>query len=116
LQAGFVFSAGTGGPYNLITGRDENRDGIANDRPEGAPRNSLHGPGWARLDLRLAKEFPLSGRNGDGPRIAATVDAFNVLNRVNYAGYVGNLSSPFFGTPVSAQPARRVQLGLRFSF
>jgi hypothetical protein len=35
---------------------------------------------------------------------------------VNYAGYVGNLSSPFFGLAVSARPARRVQLGLRFSF
>jgi outer membrane receptor protein involved in Fe transport len=116
FQTGFVVSAGTGGPYSLTTGRDENQDGIANDRPVGVARNTLHGPGWMRLDLRMSKEFGLSGGNGDGPKIAATIDAFNVLNRVNYAGYVGNLSSPFFGLPVAAQPARRIQLGLRFSF
>jgi hypothetical protein len=116
FETGFVFRAGSGAPYSLITGRDENGDGIANDRPSGVPRNTLEGPGWLRLDVRFSKEFGLSGRNGDGPRLAATVDAFNVLNRVNYAGYVGNLSSPFFGLPVSARPARRLQLGLRFSF
>jgi len=43
-------------------------------------------------------------------------DAFNVLNHVNYVAYVGNLSSPFFGTAVSAFPTRRLQLGLRFKF
>jgi hypothetical protein len=116
FQTGFVFNAGTGAPYNLTTGRDENRDGFPNDRPEGVPRNSLQGPGSVRLDLRLTKEFAMSNRNGDGPRLAVTMDAFNVLNRVNYAGYVGNLSSPFFGLPVSARPARRLQLGLRFTF
>jgi hypothetical protein len=44
------------------------------------------------------------------------VDAFNVLNRVNYTAFVGNLSSPFFGKAVAAQPPRRLQLGLRFRF
>jgi hypothetical protein len=116
FQTGFVFNAATGAPYNLTTGRDENQDGFANDRPSGVLRNSLQGPGSVRLNLRLSKEFSLSQRNGDGPRLAATMDAFNVLNRVNYAGYVGNLSSPFFGLPVSARPARRLQMGLRFTF
>ena len=41
---------------------------------------------------------------------------FNVLNRVNYAGYVGNLSSPFYGLAVSARPARRLQASLRLNF
>jgi hypothetical protein len=115
FQTGFRLSGGTGAPYDLITGRDENEDGIASDRPPGVSRNALQGPGWIRLDLRLMKELPLSA-NGDGPRLALTADAFNILNQVNYGSYVGNLSSPFFGLPVSAQPARRVQLGLRFSF
>jgi outer membrane receptor protein involved in Fe transport len=116
FQTGFRLSAGSGAPYSLITGRDENRDGTASDRPAGVPRNTLQGPGWARLDLRLTKEFALSPNDNNGPRLAATIDAFNILNHVNYAGYVGNLSSPFFGLPVSAQPARRLQLGLRFRF
>ncbi|HYP06156.1 MAG TPA: TonB-dependent receptor [Bryobacteraceae bacterium] len=116
FESGFVMSAGTGAPYSLTTGRDENQDGVASDRPLGIPRNTLQGPGFVRLDLRLSKEIGLSGARGDGPRMELTADAFNVLNQVNYAGYVGNLSSPFFGLPVSAQPARRLQLGMRFTF
>jgi hypothetical protein len=41
------------------------------------------------------------------------VDAFNVLNHVNYAYYVGNLSSPFFGHAIAAQAPRRVQFSMR---
>jgi hypothetical protein len=44
------------------------------------------------------------------------VDAFNVLNRVNAAYYVGTLSSPFFGQAIAALPPRRVQLSLRARF
>jgi hypothetical protein len=44
------------------------------------------------------------------------VDAFNVINRVNYSGFVGTLTSPFFGRAIAAQPPRRIQLsaGLHF--
>jgi hypothetical protein len=42
------------------------------------------------------------------------IDAFNVLNQVNYSGYVGNVLSPFFGQPTSAQAPRRLQFSLRF--
>jgi hypothetical protein len=45
-----------------------------------------------------------------------SVDAFNVFNRVNYQNYVGALTSPFFGRGVATQPARRLQMGLRFQF
>jgi hypothetical protein len=51
-----------------------------------------------------------------GLRAQAGIDVFNVLNRVNYTGYVGNLSSLFFGKPVSANPSLRVQLSLRWRF
>jgi len=44
------------------------------------------------------------------------VDAFNAFNRVNFQNYLGAQSSPFFGRPVASQPARRLQLGLRFEF
>ncbi|HEY2385143.1 MAG TPA: hypothetical protein VGK48_28540 [Terriglobia bacterium] len=45
-----------------------------------------------------------------------SVDGFNVFNRVNYTSYVGNLSSPFFGRAVSAQPPRRLQFSARLAF
>ncbi len=114
---GTILTLESGSPYSLTTGRDENRDGSATDRPHGVPRNSLQGPGEATLDLRWSRAFPVWPRNGREPhRVTIAVDAFNVTNRVNYSGFVGNLSSPFFGRPVNAGSARRVQLGIRFSF
>lgn len=44
------------------------------------------------------------------------VQADNVLNRVNYQGYTGNLLSPWYGLPTSAGPARRIELGMEFRF
>jgi hypothetical protein len=43
-------------------------------------------------------------------------DAFNAFNQVNYGQFVGNQNSPFFGQPVSADSARRMQFTVRFSF
>ena len=44
------------------------------------------------------------------------LDAFNLLNRVNYGGYVGTVSSPLFGLPVSARPPRQLQFSTRLKF
>jgi hypothetical protein len=117
FDVGILFTGRTGTPYSLTTGRDDNADTIAADRPPGIPRNSLQRAGNLTLDLRLAREFPLDkSKKEKGPTLALSVEAFNVLNRTNYANYVGNLSSPFFGQPVSAFPARRTQAGLRLRF
>jgi hypothetical protein len=107
----------SGLPYNETTGGDDNRDGMANDRPAGVPRNSLQGPSYADLDFRWSRDFFLARAKKDkGPTITLGIDAVNVLNHVNYTTYVGVLSSPFFGKPISAQPPRRLQLSFRFSF
>jgi hypothetical protein len=118
FRLGVILSASSGGPYTITTGRDDNRDGVAVDRPIGVRRNSGQGPGSLRLDLRWSRDFRFERLALDGNRIAASIaaDAFNVLNRVNYSGYVGNLSSPFFGRPTSAQAARRLQLSFRVQF
>ena len=44
------------------------------------------------------------------------ISANNVLNRVNYLNYVGNMLSPFFGSATSAAQARRVEVGMNFRF
>jgi len=121
FDLGMTVALTSGRPYSLTTGRDDNQDTIANDRPLGVRRNSLQGPGAATLDLRWSKEFYLkavkNGKNTDeGPMVKVSVSAFNVVNRVNYTGYVGNQSSSFFGLPVAARPARRIQLNFNFSF
>ena len=123
MKAGGLFNAGvalqaeSGRPYTMITGLDDNRDGLALDRPAGVRRNSLEGPDYVGLDLRMAKDFALNAsRKEKSPKITAAIDAFNVINRVNYSGYVGNLSSPFFGRAISSRPARRLQLSMRYAF
>ncbi len=40
----------------------------------------------------------------------------NLLNRANYVGYSGVMTSPFFGQPTNVAGPRRVQTGLRFGF
>jgi hypothetical protein len=42
--------------------------------------------------------------------------AYNALNRVNYTGYRGVMTSPYFGTATASLPPRRIELGIRFDF
>jgi len=112
FDVGMVLRLESGAPYSLSLGRDVNRDGRADDRPPGVGRHSMQGPGLAVMDVRWSREFEMREKG----KLTLGMDAFNALNRVNYGAYVGNLSSPFFGKPVSARPARRMQLGVRFEF
>lgn len=117
--ANFGFSASllSGIPFNITTGRDENKDGMALDRPLGVSRNTGAGPGAAIVDLRWYRDVRFQAKRRDkSPGITLSVDAFNVFNRVNYQNYVGSLTSPFFGRAVATQPPRRLQLGVRFQF
>jgi len=123
MKAGGLFNLGvalqaeSGRPYSMTTGRDDNHDGLALDRPDGVRRNSLEGPGYLGLDLRWSKDFVLdAAKKEKSPKITAAIDAFNVTNRVNYSGYIGNLTSPFFGRAIASRPARRLQLSMRFVF
>lgn len=116
LNLGLAFEAGSGRPYTMTTGQDGNRDGSARDRPAGVPRNSLQGPGELSFDVRWSRDLTFARTGETQHKLSFTVDAFNVINRVNYSSYVGNLSSPFFGLPVSARSARRIQLGVRYRF
>ncbi|MBM3811732.1 MAG: TonB-dependent receptor [Acidimicrobiia bacterium] len=107
----------TGLPYNITTGRDDNGDGMPQDRPAGVTRNTGQGPGWVGMDLRWFRELRLNpSLKEKSSSVTLSVDAFNVLNRVNFQSYIGALTSPFFGRAVAAQPSRRLQLGLRFQF
>ncbi len=114
---GLSVSLLSGVPFNITTGRDDNRDGMALDRPESTTRNTGFGPGAVIIDVRWYRDFRLQPAKKDrSPRFTIAVDAFNVLNRVNYQNFVGALTSPFFGQAVGSLPARRIQLGGRFQF
>jgi hypothetical protein len=114
---GVALALYSGRPYSLTTGHDDFNTGFANARPAYVLRNSLEGPGYADLDLRWSRDMYLSGtRKKDGPTATLGVDAFNVLNHVNYSRYIGTLTSPFFGQAISAQAARRIQASVRLKF
>jgi hypothetical protein len=117
FKLGVALALYSGMPYSITTGLDNYNDGTANARPPGVPRNSLQGPGYADLDLRWSRDFYLvKSKKEKGPMATLGIDAFDALNHVNYPSYVGVLTSPFFGRPVSAQPGRRLQASFRFRF
>jgi hypothetical protein len=49
-------------------------------------------------------------------RLEFYAQAFNLLNHANLGAFSGVETSPFFGQATSAQPPRRMELGLRFNF
>ncbi len=140
FRLGSIVSLNSGVPYNITIGFDNNGDTVPNDRPLGVNRNTGKGPGYASMDLHFAKQItfrsreasaarpaarehplPLSALSAESPktgglRLEVGIDAFNLLNHVNYKNYVGIQSSPFFGRPNAASPARQLQLSLRFHF
>jgi hypothetical protein len=127
------------GAYTLLTGRDDNGDGIFNDRPSGIGRNTLRARGQATLNLLLGYQFafghtaplpPGIGVFGGGN--AATVRTFdqgsaryrlgffmqsqNLTNRANYFGYSGMMLSPFFLRPTAARDMRKIDVGVTLTF
>jgi hypothetical protein len=77
-----------------------------------APRNSVRGPGYANVDLSIAKTWRL----GDVSQLEFRWEIFNLINRANL-----NLPNRVFGTPnfgriFSAKGAREMQFGMRLTF
>jgi hypothetical protein len=123
LQLGLNVAVQSAPPYTITTGRDDNGDTVFNDRPSDVPRNSARGEKSVRLDLRLAWRIgagqPGAAGNSEDWRSSHRimtelyVRALNVLNTVNSRGFSGVLSSPFLGKPTSAEPARRLEVGVQ---
>jgi len=126
LPFGFKLSGwgtfATGRPYLVVTGTDDNGDGIIdNDYPPGLGRNAGRVPGQRfifkyvfaerNINLRLSRDFSYRGFT-----LTLMLEAFNVFNWTNFGGYVGNMKSALFGKPTSAGAPRQIQLGTRISF
>jgi hypothetical protein len=63
----------------------------------------------------------LGGLSGGGAenkriRIELFAAASNVFNSVNPMGYSGVMTSPFFGRPTMAGPARKIDVGMKIGF
>jgi hypothetical protein len=81
-----VVTVGSGRPFNVMVSGDPNQDGNdINDRLPGISRNSLLGPDYATVDMRLSRFFHLSER----VRLELLADSFNLLNRDNLRFQIG---------------------------
>ena len=94
----------SGRHYNIFVGGDVNADGNPNtDRPSFVGRNSYEGPGYATVDLRIARQFALNRR----ARLDVSVDFLNLLNRVN----VKDVNSVWGGIDINVPPAPQFGFG-----
>lgn len=86
-----IFTASSGRPWNLLVGYDANSDNEDVDRPflvtQGqeavyAGRNTGIGPKYVDVDLRLTKRIHFE----KGVNAELSLEAFNLLNHVNFSG------------------------------
>ena len=115
IDLGVGLTLNSGGPFTETLGGDVYNNGRGRARPLGVGRNTLEGGGFATLDLRASREVRF-GTGKDARTMTFGLDAFNLLDRVNYGTYVGTVSSPLFGLPVSARPPRQLQISARLKF
>jgi hypothetical protein len=132
-------NSSTAPPYTLLTGRDDNADGIFNDRPAGIGRNTLRASGLTTVNVMMGYMFafghtaalpPGIGVFGAGAatqvrtidqgtsryRLQLFIQAQNLTNEKNYLGYSGILTSPFFGRPTTVSGMRKIDGGINLSF
>jgi outer membrane receptor protein involved in Fe transport len=94
----------SGRHYNIYIGADSNADGNPNtDRPCCIGRNSYEGPGYASVDVRIAREFAINGR----VRLDVSLDFFNLFNRTN----VKDVNTVWGGIDINVPPAPQFGFG-----
>jgi hypothetical protein len=85
-------------------------------------RNVLAGPGFAKLDFSVKKDFPLT--ISEGSRVEFRTDFFNILNRANFGKpnetvINGNNGAPVAGAgkiTTTVSTSRQLQFGLKLVF
>ena len=76
------------------------------------PRNAGRDPATLRVDLRVARAFHTLA--GSSFVLASNIE--NLLNRANFEGENGVVTSPLFGEPKRAGTPRRVTFSASVSF
>jgi len=74
-------------------------------------------PELIHLDTNLSRAFVLNPKNKEHIRtLALNARSANLLNHTNVTAVNNVLSSGSLGQSLSAEAARRIELGVRFSF
>jgi hypothetical protein len=121
-----TFKARSGSFYTITTGKDDNRDGVINDRPPGILKNSEVGPNYFDVSFNFSKAFELNGAAATAPQRAGSAVSgpqMNLFANVNNAFNMqhpglpsGVMTSPFFGKYYNATAPRTIEVGMRFQF
>ena len=115
-----VIGARSGRRYTITTGRDDNGDGVSNDRPDGIGKNTEVGPNFFDVSFNISKaiEFrrdaPVAA--GTGPRMNVFANLSNAFNKTHLGTPSGVMTSPFFRQSFNATAPRQIEAGLRFQF
>ena len=82
-----------------------------------AGRNSFRGPGYANVNLNLAKYFPIPWFvTGEKARLQFRAEIYNLFNRVNLNNVDGVLQDGTFGQATAVYYPRTIQIGARMEF
>jgi outer membrane receptor protein involved in Fe transport len=126
LQSGRFLSPTVGGNADL-----QNDGNTRNDRTPFVGRNTFEAPGYATVDLRVTREFPVYGER---VRLRTMFEAFNLFNRANFGNINPSVSSiitaqynfnsatrvltpnPTFGAPNDTFDPRILQLSAKITF
>jgi hypothetical protein len=113
LPANFLISGtwqyGDGQPWNHLLGYDYNGDLFASDRPEGVARNSVDGPSFNELSLRLSWAAQLGG----AAELELIAEVFNALNTTNW-DVTSVVAGEFLSGPTLANPTLPYVPNVRF--
>jgi outer membrane receptor protein involved in Fe transport len=121
LKISSLVTLESGRLFTVFVGSDANADGNPNsDRVGLLGRNTLEGPAYASVDVRVAREFALGGRL----RGEVSLDVFNLLDRDNIRdlntvwGSIDPAAAPIasFDTPRDVFNPRQAQVGLKLKF
>jgi hypothetical protein len=141
IQLATIVSLRNGNPWDVTAGIDLDGDGNNQDRPAGLVKNAggredegnlaiinafrasrnlapitmeqlARTSGDRVVDLRGTKQFVLGSRL----RLDVFLEAYNLLNTVNYENPSGVITSGSFAAYTTARDARQVQWGARIQF
>jgi hypothetical protein len=129
-QLGVITQAQSGRAFNDVTSGDPGNDANNfNDRTPGVGRNTIRGPEFAAVDLRLSKDVPLQSER---VRLRLIAEFFNMTNQANIngilttrytfsGGFFRPLTNPAmpsttFGWPQSVYDPRILQLAAKIVF
>jgi hypothetical protein len=129
FSVGATLELASGNPFNVLSGADNNQDGLFNDRavvndtnraraqaagqdlPDGLQeRNSARNPNFYLFDLRVTKRFDFGGPG----QLELLFELFNVFNNANRRTNLGRLDLSNFGTLNLIGESRQAQLGIRY--